>query len=122
MDPIGFSLENYDAVGRWREFEGTLNVDTAGVFPNGAAISSVGELENAILERPQMFVRTLTEKLMTFGLGRAVEAFDGPAIRIIESAAAKDDYRFSSIVTGIVLSEPFRMRSNENATNSETSK
>ncbi len=121
MDPIGFSLENYDAVGRWREFDGTLDVDAAGRFPDGTTISSVTELEDAILERPQVFVRTLTEKLMTFGLGRAVESFDGPAIRSIESAAAKDDYRFSSIVTGIVLSEPFRTRSKQDAVNTETS-
>ena len=125
MDPIGFSLENYDAVGRWREFEGILDVDTAGMFPNGTTINSVGDLEDAILERPQMFVRTLTEKLMTYGLGRAVEPFDGPAVRSIESAAAKKGYRFSSIVTGIVLSDPFKLRANESSTtteNSETAK
>jgi len=110
MDPIGFSLENYDAVGRWREFEGTFDVDSDGMFPNGQPIRSVRELEQAILDRPQMFVRTLTEKLMTFGLGRAVEPFDGPAVRSIQRTAAKEDYRFSSIVTGIVLSDPFRLR------------
>jgi hypothetical protein len=120
MDPIGFSLENYDAVGRWREFEGSLDVDSDGMFPNGKAIRSVDELEQAILDRPQMFVRTLTEKLMTFALGRAVESFDGPAVRSIESAAAKDDYRFSSIVTGIVLSDPFRYRLSEGSGVSET--
>ncbi|WP_075081959.1 DUF1592 domain-containing protein [Mariniblastus fucicola] len=120
MDPIGFSLENYDAVGRWRTFEGTLDVDAAGMFPTGKPISSAAELEDVILERPQMFVRTLTEKLITYGLGRAVEPFDGPAVRSIESAAAKDDYRFSSIVTGIVLSDPFRLRLNERFENPET--
>ena len=121
MDPIGFSLENYDAIGRWREFEGSLDIDSAGKFPNGVTINSVQELEQVILKRPQMFVRTLTEKLMTYGLGRAVESFDGPAIRLIESAAAKEDYRFSSIVTGIVLSDPFKLRSNESSDPAPTS-
>lgn len=83
------------------------------MFPNGTAIRSVHEIEQAILDRPQIFVRTLTEKLMTFALGRAVEPFDGAAIRLIETAAAEDDYRFSSIVTGIVLSDPFRYRVSE---------
>ena len=116
MDPIGFSLENYDAVGRWREFEGTLVVDSDGMFPNGTEIKSIDELEEAILQRPQMFVRTMTEKMMTFALGRAVEPFDGPAIRTIESESSSDNYKFSSIVTGIVLSDPFRLRLSKSET------
>ena len=120
MDPIGFSLENYDAVGRWREFEGVLDVDSAGTFPDGSKIDSIDDLENAIMKRPQMFVRTLTEKLMTFALGRTIEPFDGPAIRSIEQSAAKDNYRFSSIVKGIVLSDPFRLRSGVNIETPET--
>ena len=120
MDPIGFSLENYDAVGRWREFEGTLDIDSGGMFPDGKVISSVNELEQAILSRPQVFVRTLTEKMMTFALGRAVESFDGPAIRRIEATAAKNDYRISSIVMGIVLSDPFRYRLSESSGAKET--
>ena len=120
MDPIGFSLENYDAVGRWREFEGVLDIDSAGMFPDGSKIDSIDDLEDAIMKRPKMFVRTLTEKLMTFALGRSIEPFDGPAIRSIEQSAAKDDYRFSSIVKGIVLSAPFRLRSGVSFATSET--
>ena len=120
MDPIGFSLENYDAVGRWREFEGTQDIDSGGMFPDGKVISSVNELEQAILSRPQVFVRTLTEKMMTFALGRAVESFDGPAIPRIEATAAKNDYRISSIVMGIVLSDPFRYRLSESSGAKET--
>ena len=111
IDPVGFSLENYDAIGRWRDFEETLDVDSAGVLPDGTKIGSVVELERGILERPEMFARTLARKLMTFAIGRAMEADDGPAVRKIAAASADDDFRFSSIVTGIVLSKPFRMRS-----------
>jgi hypothetical protein len=110
MDPVGFSLENYDAVGRWRELDGAAPVDSAGSLPDGLTVNSVDELEQGILKRPQTFARTLAEKLMTFGLGRAVEAPDGPAIRQVVNEASQQDYRFSSIVEGIVCSSPFRMR------------
>lgn len=111
MDPIGFALENYDAVGRWRDYEGEIKVDSAGVLPDGQQINSVSQLEQGILKRPDVFAATVTEKLMTYGLGRAVEAFDGPAVRSIVRKAAQEDYRFSSIVEGVVLSRPFRFRS-----------
>jgi len=112
IDPVGFSLENYDAIGRWRDFEETLDVDSDGVLPDGTEIGSVVELERGILERPEMFARTLTGKLMTFAIGRAMNADDGPVVRRIAAASADDDFRFSSIVKGVVLSKPFRMRSN----------
>ena len=111
IDPIGFSLENYDAIGRWRDFEEDLTVDSQGVLPDGTEIHSVDDLERGILKRPQMFARTLTQKLMTFAIGRTMEADDGPTIRRIAAESADDDFKFSSIVTGIVLSKPFTMRS-----------
>ena len=113
IDPVGFSLENYDAVGRWRDFEETLDIDSAGQLPDGSTVNSVSELEAGILKRPENFVRTFAEKLLTFSIGRSVEPFDAPEIRKIVADAGKADYRFSSIVTGIVLSKPFRMRTKE---------
>ncbi len=113
MDPIGFALENFDAVGRWREFEGTLAIDSAGKMPDGTRIDSVDQLETAILKRPKLFVRTLSEKLMTYAVGRGVEPFDGPAIRKVVDRAWEDEFRFGTIVEAIVLSKPFRMWTRE---------
>lgn len=113
MDPIGFALENFDAVGRWREFEGTLAIDSAGKMPDGTRIDSVDQLETAILKRPKLFVRTLSEKLMTYAVGRGVEPFDGPAIRKVVDRAWEDEFRFGTIVEAIVLSTPFRMWTRE---------
>ena len=113
IDPVGFSLENYDAVGRWRDFEETLGIDSVGKLPDGSVANSAAELEAGILKRPENFVRTLTEKLLTFSIGRSVEPWDGPEIRKIVAASAEQDFRFSSIVEGIVMSKPFRMRTKE---------
>ena len=111
IDPVGFALENYDAVGRWRQFEDTQAIDSAGALPDGTEVQSVSELEQGILDRPSVFVQTLTEKLMTFALGREVTPDDGPAIRRIVRESKANQYRFSSIVTEIVLSRPFCYRS-----------
>ncbi|EMI20253.1 protein containing DUF1592 [Rhodopirellula maiorica SM1] len=108
MDPVGFALENFDAVGRWREFEDTLDIDSSGYLPDGTELESVDQLEAGVLARPQIFAHTVTEKLITYALGRAVQSDDGPAIRRIVDAAAKDHYTLSSLITGIVLSDPFR--------------
>ncbi len=115
MDPIGFALENFDAVGRWRDFEDEQSIDVSGILPDGQSVDGVEALEAAILERPEMFVRTLVEKLMTFALGRGIEATDGPAVRKIVDQAREDNYRFSALIDGIVHSEPFlyRMRESE---------
>jgi hypothetical protein len=110
MDPVGFSLENFDAVGRWRDLEGGEPVDASGGLPDGSVFEGVAGLETAILKRPEVFVSTLTERLMKFALGRGVEPYDGPAIRRVVREAAKDDHRFSAIVLGIVRSVPFQMR------------
>ncbi len=113
MDPIGFSLENYDALGRWREFDGAMPIDSLGSLPDGSTASNVEELERGILQHPELFVSTLTEKLLTFSLGRGVEYYDGPAIRRIVRTAAEKNYQLSALIFGIVSSEPFQMRSVE---------
>ena len=113
MDPVGFSLENYDAVGRWRNVEEGQSVDATGGLPDGSQFAGVTGLEQALLKRPEMFVSTLTEKLMTFALGRGVEPYDAPAIRKIVRDARPGAYRFSSLIEGIATSTPFQMRRSE---------
>jgi len=110
MDPVGFTLENFDAVGRWRNIEEGQPVDAAGGLPDGRRFTGVAGLEEGLLDRPEVFVGTLTEKLLTFGLGRGVEHFDGPAVRKIVREAKADNYKFSSIIIGITKSTPFTMR------------
>lgn len=110
IDPLGFTLENFDAVGRWRAFEFGQPVDVSGQLPDGSDLSGVDALEKSFLERPEIFATTLVEKLMTYGLGRGIESHDGPAIRRVISAAEREDYRFSALIKGIVLSPPFLMR------------
>ena len=111
MDPLGFALENFDAVGRWREADaGGAPIDTAGVLPDGAAFDGLPALRDVLHGRRAEFVATVTEKLLTYALGRGVEPYDRPAIRAIVREAADDDYRWSSIILGIARSLPFQMR------------
>ena len=110
IDPPGFSLENYDAVGRWRTVEEGKSIDASGGLPDGSEFTGVSGLERGLLNRPEVFVGTLTEKLLTFALGRPVESTDAPAVRQIVRQAKADDFRFSSIILGIVNSTPFIMR------------
>ncbi len=109
-DPVGFALENYDAVGRWRTLDGGEPIDASGTLFNGTELNGVAGLQKAILDRPELFVSTLTEKLLTFATGRGVAYYDGPAVRKIVRDTSAENYRFSSIVMGIVTSVPFRMR------------
>jgi hypothetical protein len=110
MDPIGFVMENFDAVGRWRDLEGGQPIDASGSFLDGSELVGVSGLEQALLNRPELFVRALTEKLLSYALGRGVEYYDAPAVRKIVADARDEDYRFSQIVMGIVRSKPFQMR------------
>jgi mono/diheme cytochrome c family protein len=110
IDPPGFALENYDAVGRWRTSEAGLPVDNSGGLPDGSRFNGVTGIEEGLLARPEIFTAALTEKLLTFALGRGVEPFDGPAVRGVLRAAKADNYRLSAIVIGIVNSIPFTMR------------
>jgi hypothetical protein len=113
IDPVGFSLEQFDAVGRWRTLEEGKPVDAAGGLPDGSEFDGVSGLEQALLQRSELFVRTLTEKLFTFALGRAPEEFDAPAIRKIVRDARANDYRLSSLIVGLTTSTPFQMRKSQ---------
>ena len=113
MDPIGFALEHFDAVGRHRPFEGDLPIDAAGTLPDGTEVAGIDDLEAAIAARPELFVTALTERLMTYALGRVLAADDGPHVRRVVANAAANGNRFSAIVEGVVRSVPFRMRDAE---------
>lgn len=113
MDPVGFAFENYDAIGRWRTKDEGGPVDASGVLPSGVKFNGAADLQAAVLKRPDHFVSTATEKLLIYALGRGVDYQDAPAIRRIVRDARSTDYRFSSLVLGIVNSTPFQMRSSQ---------
>jgi hypothetical protein len=115
MDPIGFALENFDAVGRWRTEEHGEPIVATGTLVDGTHIDGATELRNALLKYSDRFVQTVTEKLMTYALGRGLEYYDMPVARAIVRNSEKSDYRFSSIVMAIVESDPFQMRAPETA-------
>jgi cytochrome c553 len=110
MDPVGFALENYDAIGRWRTLEEGQPVDATGGLPDGSKFIGVAPLEDGLSKRPELLAGTLAEKLLTFALGRGVEPSDAPAIRKIVREAQADGFRFSAVVLGVVKSAPFTMR------------
>jgi hypothetical protein len=109
MDPLGFALENFDAIGQWRDVDQDAGavIDSSGELADGTQVHSPVDLRNALLARPEQFVQTLTEKLMIFGLGRSLEYYDMPTVRAIVRSAADDNYRFSALLTGIVTSDAF---------------
>jgi hypothetical protein len=110
MDPLGFALENFDATGKWRERDGSSKIDASGVTPDGFALNGPVELRNYLMSRPDQFVTTVTEKLLTYALGRGVEEYDHPVIRNIVRELAPSNYRWSTLILGIVKSTPFQMR------------
>jgi hypothetical protein len=111
IDPAGFALENFDAIGRWRVVDESFNpIDASGALPDGTKFDGVQQLRAALIRRPERFVTTVTEKLLTYALGRGLEYYDMPAVRRIVREAAKDGYRFQTIVRGIAESYPFTMR------------
>ena len=110
MDPIGFSLENFDLTGKWRTTDGGVPIDASGQMVDGTKLSGPASLREALLSRSDVFVSTLTEKLMTYALGRGLKYYDMPAVRAITREARRNDDRFSSIVLGIVKSAPFQMK------------
>lgn len=110
MDPVGFALENFDAVGHWRVKEDYKPIDISGGLPDGSQFNGVAGLERGLLQRPELFAGTLSEKLLIFALGRGVESYDAPAIREVVRRAQADHFRFSSLILGIVNSTPFQMR------------
>jgi hypothetical protein len=119
LDPLGFALENYDAVGQWRTVsESGDKIDASGVLADGTKVSGVADLRAALLSRPNVFAGTMTEKLLTYALGRGLEYYDMPAVRAVTGEAARNNYRFSSIILGIVESTPFQMRRSQDPDNS----
>jgi mono/diheme cytochrome c family protein len=111
MDPIGLSVENFDAVGRWRtRGEGDEKVDPSGALPSGVTFEGAAGLKKALLAHPETFATTVTEKLLTYAVGRGTEYYDAPTVRTITRAARNTDYRFSSLILGVIKSAPFQMR------------
>jgi hypothetical protein len=110
MDPIGFALENFDAVGAWRAREADAPIDASGELADGTRVNGIVELRDALLSHPEMFVQTLTEKMLTYALGRGIDYRDMPAVRAIVRDAASNNYRLSDVILGIIRSVPFQMR------------
>jgi hypothetical protein len=110
MDPLGFSLENFDGIGQWRAADAGTPVDASGVLLDGTKVDGPVALRRALVSQQEQFVRTVVAKLATYALGREIEFFDAPAIREIVRAAAADDYRWSSAILALVKSAPFQMR------------
>jgi len=113
MDPLGFALENFDAIGKWRTRDGNADVNSSGAFPTGEPFSSPAEFRKALVGHREEFVETLAEKLLTYAMGRGVEYYDKPAIRAILRDAGPSEYRWSQLIMGIVKSAPFQMRKAE---------
>ena len=110
MDPIGFALENFDAVGAWRTHEAGGRIDASGELADGTKVDGVVSLRRALVSRPEVFVGTMTEKLLIYALGRGLDDHDMPAVRTILRDSARNHYRFSTLILGVVRSTPFQMR------------
>jgi hypothetical protein len=112
MDPIGLSLENFDAVGAWRDYDGagSAKIDASGTLLDGTPIVGPVELRTALLKKPEVFISTVTEKLMIYALGRGLSAHDMPEIRKIVGNANSKNNRFSELILGVVKSKPFQLR------------
>ena len=111
MDPLGLSLENFDLAGRWRTVdESLIPIDASGTLPDGTKFDGPAGLRNVLAGQPDRFVRTFTEKMLTYALGRGLEHYDMPAVRRITRDAARNGYKASSILMGVVNSAPFQMR------------
>jgi len=110
MDPLGFSLENFDAIGQWRTTDAAKVIDASVVLLDGTKVEGPAALRRALVAQKEQFVTAVTQKLLTYTLGRGIEYYDAPAVRGIVRDAAASDYRWSSVVLGIVKSAPFQMR------------
>jgi hypothetical protein len=110
MDPIGFAMENFDAVGRWRDTDAGSTIDTSGVFPDGTKFEGMAGLKQVLVGRPEQFVSTIAEKLLMYGLGRNLQYYDAPSVRAIVRSAAAKNYSFEALVSGVVKSPAFQMR------------
>jgi hypothetical protein len=110
MDPLGFGLENYDAIGRWRTKDGSFAVDASGTLPNGKSFAGAAELKTILKDDPSVFVKALTEKMLTYALGRGLETYDRATVQEIAQGVGKSGYRFSALVQSVVASVPFQQR------------
>lgn len=110
MDPLGFALEHFDAIGKWRDTDAKFEIDSSGTLPDGRSFKNHQELKEILKAEPRAFTECFAEKMLTYALGRGLEAYDRPTVRAIARRAAGDEYRFSSVVLGIVQSAPFQMR------------
>ncbi len=110
IDPIGFAMQHFDAIGRWRDLEGELVIDSTGGLPDGSELSGIDDLEDHLSQRPDLLAYCIAEKLVTYALGRGVEPSDARYIREIVSRAAEQNYKFSAIIESLVLSPIFQMR------------
>jgi hypothetical protein len=110
MDALGFALENFDATGRWRTTDANIPIDTSAILPDGTEFAGPAGLRKILLSHPEVFAHTVSEKLLTYGLGRNLEYYDVPAVRKIVKEAASGDYRWSDLILGVVKSTPFQMR------------
>jgi hypothetical protein len=110
MDPLGFSLENFNGIGGWRVADAGKKLDVSAVMPDGTKFDGPSGLEGILMARKDQFTEAFTERLMTYALGRGLESYDMPAVRAVRYAAASDDYRMNTIIMGIVQSVPFAMR------------
>jgi hypothetical protein len=110
MDPVGFSLENFDLIGKWRETDSGIPIDATGTLVDGTPVRGVADLRKAILNRSDAFVTATMERLMTYALGRPVEYSDMPAVRTIVRESGRNDYRFSAMIVGVVKSPAFQTK------------
>jgi hypothetical protein len=115
MDPLGFGLENFDAIGAWRTQDGKFAIDASGTLPDGRTFKGPQELKAILKSDRAAFAEGLTEKLLTYALGRGLERYDKPTIKKIANRLAAEDYRFSALVLEIVKSLPFQMRRGDRA-------
>jgi hypothetical protein len=120
MDPIGFALENFDAVGRWRDQDGGKPIDVSSTLADGTKVNGVAGVRDLVLRNPERFVNAVTQKLLMYAIGRNVQYYDAPAVRAIVAESAKSDYTFSSLVLGVVKSMPFQMRTVQPEKNNQT--
>ena len=110
FDPLGLAMENFDATGAWRVKDGAASIDSSSLLADGTKVDGTVGLREMLLRRPDMFAGTLIEKLMTYATGRGIEYYDMPAVRTVERESARDNYRFESLIIGVVSSVPFQMR------------
>jgi len=113
MDPIGFGLENYDASGAWRDHEGKFPIDSSGILPDGRAFRGSQELKTLLRNQSDLFTRNLTEKMLTYALGRGLEPYDRTAVDAIMQRLKDNGYKFSALVAEIANSKPFQMKKDE---------